>query len=140
MDIENMPAGEELDKLICEKLDGWRWVKNSKNANGWACNGLCGENCSKEEEFKKWNQDNKKFNGWVSPSTPHFSTDIAAAWEVVEKVRELGFDAIVVMHQDRIPYCQFVKPIDEDNIEEYLGTAETAPLAICRAALKAVTP
>jgi hypothetical protein len=64
---------------------------------------------------------------------PFYSTDIAAAWEVVEKIRE---------------YIECIWPNDRglwsllsyERLEEGLTTvsAETAPLAICRAALLAV--
>jgi hypothetical protein len=78
------------------------------------------------------------------PSVPPYSTDIAAAWQVVEKLKA--------------KYPQRNDPIDDETFRIfYEGTAwpeepwvagfgdsdnacsaATAPLAICRAALKAV--
>jgi hypothetical protein len=57
----------------------------------------------------------------------HYSTDISAAWEVVEKLKpqfqEITIDA------DKDWRCYF---------DSACAFAETAPLAICRAALLAV--
>ena len=70
-----------------------------------------------------------------------YSTDIAAAWEVVEKLRNdgrflqldsLGFDG----EQWR---CFFALTEIEEEKFPWVGEADTAPLAICRAALKAVS-
>jgi hypothetical protein len=58
---------------------------------------------------------------------PHYSTDIAAAWELVEKMKYF-----TLYRGDGYWECeysgQYLESID----------AETAPLAICRAALLAV--
>lgn len=64
---------------------------------------------------------------------PAFSTDIAAAWQVVERLVEQGWTVDVEVHSDHtetlcyrwepdVAYCQFVP---------------TAPLSICLAALAA---
>jgi hypothetical protein len=85
----------------------------------------------------------KCFYHWV----PCYSTDIAAAWEVVEKMAEITYAAHVLC---KIEYKQHV--IGSNSWEVKMSTkigvtpprnderaeAETAPLAICRAALKAV--
>lgn len=68
---------------------------------------------------------------------PDYSTSIAAAWEVVEKMREMGF---TIMLNDYITtkrnswMAEFVKHPTFGVIHD----AATAPLAICLAALKAV--
>ena len=62
---------------------------------------------------------------------PHYSTEIAAAWEVVEKMREkYGF-----LLTDETPWI--AELIDCDFLR-ITGEAETAPLAICRASLLSV--
>jgi hypothetical protein len=68
---------------------------------------------------------------------PHYSTDIAAAWLVVEQMREMGYwpkvsylvdwDTVAKWHVDFL-----VSP------NTAYQTADTAPLAICRAALACV--
>ncbi len=67
-------------------------------------------------------------------SCPHYSTDIAAAWEVVEKFQAEDFDV-------RVGFCRW----RDDGRVGWLAwvgkadaLADTAPHAICLAALKAV--
>jgi hypothetical protein len=69
---------------------------------------------------------------------PAYSTDIAAAWLVVEKMEELGFRVDIEsgwenLREYRAYKVRFYKP-------HYLEDAQSehAPLAICKAALKAV--
>ena len=66
-----------------------------------------------------------------------YSTSIAAAWLVVEKMDErFGFDGhngfTIVKGNDGLWYVEFPNPNWED------GQADTAPLAICRASLLSV--
>jgi len=65
-----------------------------------------------------------------------YSTDIAAAWEVVEKAHHYGvekdengkeFECVIFKHD-----------LDEGVFYNYFGRADTAPLAISLAALKAL--
>ena len=109
-----MEAGPELDALVAERVMGWTrndkgfWFKPGKRHN--------------------WNHDG------LDP--PPYSTDIAAAWEVVEKIKSLpaGIDILVRANCVAIDLHMFdmadglVKDIEA-------GDATTAPLAICRAAL-----
>lgn len=71
---------------------------------------------------------------------PYYSSDISAAMEVVEKMRERGF--VVGMFGDRIDWCAEVFRLVEhyDSIgKEMIGVARhtSLPEAICRAALAA---
>ena len=141
----DLPAGRELDALVAEKVMGWKrrrivecypgmvgvplddprlddywWTSDNRPTNeiardeGGGAVGECNE-CG-------------KVYGAGSPST-----DIAAAWTVVEKLRgcdqwpEIGATG-------RSWYCEFEG--EPGVIVE--GFGDTAPLAICRAALKAV--
>jgi len=67
----------------------------------------------------------------------HFSTDISAAWEVIEKLHSMGFRSIEIR----------VEQYADENVVVYVDSGEeggfredsfTAPHAICLAALKAV--
>ena len=79
---------------------------------------------------------------------PNYSTDIAAAWLVVEKMSELGwYFNIATTDPYDVTFSVDVRDErhgtwDEDGQEDGWIThdvrANTAPLAICRAALKAV--
>lgn len=79
---------------------------------------------------------------------PKFSTSIAAAWLVVEKMQELGWGHCSIdrcfwgneTSNDRDDWAwtvTFHSDEDPNNIK-VLDSAETAPLAICRAALAAL--
>ena len=61
---------------------------------------------------------------------PFYSTDIAAAWEVVEKVNDLGWN----ISFDPIPQ-EWITDFDEH--QDWVVSNKTAPMAICLAALKA---
>lgn len=67
--------------------------------------------------------------------TPHFSTDIAAAWTVVEKLRRDGYG----VHVGGRPDAWEISIINAGGIETALDDQPTAPLAIGRAALSAIT-
>lgn len=74
---------------------------------------------------------------WDKDYLAHYSTDIAAAWLVVEKMHDewsfdCGDDALSGEWE-----AQFLK-VEEGPRHSGHGRAETAALAICRAALAAV--
>lgn len=69
----------------------------------------------------------------------HYSTDIAAAWDVFEKGQQQCDFGMVIF--GAIGYtCQFVTMTPDGQYEthEVCASADTAPEAICKAALKAV--
>ena len=110
-EILAMPAGREMKELIAELVMGWErsviWVDGVRKS---ALVGPIG--IDYYDQFPEW------------------PTDIAAAWEVVEKLIEphnCDCDLTTVVQGWR---CVF--------FGDYSSTAETAPLAICRAALLAV--
>jgi hypothetical protein len=85
---------------------------------------------------------------------PHYSTDIAAAWEILEKFQKEGKGFLVVSHMEYVKgakseqwgwsvmnrdngyYGYALDGWDEDDTFEVFG--ETAPHAICLAALRAL--
>jgi|SRR3990170_898451 len=109
--IDSMPAGRELDVLIAEKVMEWKYISGARIRDGF--------------------------------DTPRFSTDISAAWEVVEK-----FDYLYLFRLDH-PIEDYAGRIgrweaklvfkEKRGVDKrfYYALADTAPLAICRAALKA---
>jgi hypothetical protein len=67
--------------------------------------------------------------------TPNFSTDIAAAWQVVEKMGA-SFDKLTLVGSDAQTWrCSVLR----DGIFPRVADAPSAPLAICRAALACVS-
>lgn len=128
MNIDEMQAGREMDKAISQYVFG-----NTKF--------VCRE-C--EDDYHVVNEQ----NGLIAYiPVPEFSTDITAAWEVVEKMQLLGFRYAIgktsIANGERITHkAMFQKNFPEPfrkNYKRYkTSRALTAPLAICRAALKAL--
>jgi hypothetical protein len=106
-----LEAGRELDALIAERVLGYP---------GAAIGG--------------WDNPRTLPDGRILPNlTPRpYSTEIRWAWVVVEKLRDLGFSLRWRAHNCRW-YAYFVWGADDAADAD----ADTAPLAICRAALKA---
>jgi hypothetical protein len=63
---------------------------------------------------------------------PKYSTDISAAWEIVEQLAEEGIYTLV----DQIKSTCHVVMSDIDDTIRGENVAETAPMAICLAALE----
>ena len=132
--IENMLAGREIDLAIAQEFTGsdiydaieWReWA--------WKYNELSYP-CGFYDEFGVFIVTAEGTMGkYFSPST-----DIAAAWDVVEKLNSI---CIWVSVSNKMTnslqgfVCEFSKTYYE---EVDIVEAETAPLAICRAALIAM--
>lgn len=65
---------------------------------------------------------------------PNYSTDIRAAWDVVEKIKEKTFGVYWKDRPDIEDWCIVLNAVDSySGAEAVYG--ETFPLAICRAAL-----
>lgn len=118
-----MEAGRELDALIAEKVMGYPAFAEkvvTKLGDHLVISDHCAI-CGRKDG--------------TSECLPHYSTDIAAAWEVVEKLR-----LSVLQFEDG----WFADPRLESYREHFWGAlgaddfSATAPLAICRAALEAV--
>ena len=106
----------ELDARVAEKVMGLYPVRH----------------CGKLYEFAR-----------KDPNAPlnivrlsHYSTDIRAAFEVVEKLGEDGW--IVTLHRDLKWFCDLVWFTADDTTWLPTTEADTLPEAICLAALKTV--
>lgn len=109
MDIDKLEAGWELDRLVIQHV---------------------------------FFEDTSFVIGVV----PRYSTDIAAAWEVIKKLHSDGYGfsidsyGFVFADFDLVPAFRVVLLPDSTSCEgEIKVNAKTVPLAICRAALKALT-
>lgn len=137
-----MKPGRELDALIAEKVMGWKWhpIKGdepyydelTKNHGGFWLNGTASVNCT-------------DING--APNCPHYSTDIAAAWEVAQKLADMNEDNELVIYVSPSKHNECEVSIqfwDRSNPDEpvlsgpFYLCGESAPHAICLAALKAL--
>src|SRR3990172_1503330 len=106
MEVSDLLAGLELDALVAEKVMGYD--PSCFVADGKLLDAECEE-------------------------VPCFSTDISSAWEVVEKLA--GYNIATM----RICYRSISEAEVEcfpENAREFTIYADTAPLAICKAALK----
>ena len=117
MNIDEMQAGREMDREVAEKVMGDLFNPDF----GWA--------------LSKYRHAPAESVCEISMKPPTYSISISAAWEVVEKVtndftRDLGFKFHV--HSGGLTSIS----VDGDAVN-YRVEGETAPLAICRAALVA---
>lgn len=125
MDIDKM-IPHDLSVAVAEMVMGWTDItaKHSlHNTRGTAPSGM-----------RRYNQ-----------RVPGYATDIRRAWEVVEHMIETygikAHNGFMVGRQDagddHVPdslwYCEFYNP------SEQCAGGDTAPEAICKAAIKAVT-
>lgn len=110
MNIDEMPAGREMDALVAEKVMGWANIRGAvveQNTN-------------------------------IVRDVPSYSTDIAAAWDVVEKINT---KKCFIELKSTFPtwFAGIFKGFGHNYEIIECANEKTAPLAICRAALKAVS-
>jgi len=128
--IRNMEAGRELDALVAERVMGRKWYTMVTPG---------GERSMMHEPGHVLIYLTEKYGlvpgrteiGFVDMSSiPAYSTDIGAAWEVVERLLEMGH--YFSLH----PNCFYQPPVWGVHLD-VLGVvrANTLPLAVCRAAL-----
>ncbi len=144
-------AGRELDALVAEKRMGrcrWCWDNRSQWLKVPSPEGFEGSShqVGDENEIDPLTKErvwyclkhNKLAWTW---NIPGYSTDIAAAWEVVEKLREDGWS----FHVDDVGFndategqwrVMFTEATTGNK--HVFADGQTAPHAICLAALEAV--
>lgn len=113
--MSNLKAGRELDAKIAELVMGHKIVPGPDEL------GI-------------------KVNITECKRIPHYSTDIAEAWGVVERLYQIGYDVSLESFKSIEYKCNYrvvFAKIDNQEIS-YMAFAESAPLAIVLAALKAV--
>ena len=102
----------EIDRLIAERVMGW--------TNLYAQGARFGTSPK----------------GKSHSIIPPYSTDMSAAWEVVEKLRQSGYQGKLDWATPELGYeCYFWSSSLPPN-EMQCPRTQTAPLAICLAALK----
>ena len=118
-------TNREIDALIAKKVMGYE----PSEFTHWPC----GKARSPNQLY--WRKDGKLF---MFDNLPHYSTDIAAAWQVVEKIKG-KYRGVEIGYRLGGWFCQ-IEDGTSDIDERYIAQAEadTAPLSICLAALKAV--
>jgi hypothetical protein len=128
MNIDEMEAGRELDALVAERVMGWKFIPLPKRNRS----GLC-INCGRAVWDDPRNRQTEL--GICNEEDCRYSTDIAAAWLVEERIAELGLideycielNAIANAHWD-----------DGKRQPQRWQLIHATPEDRCRAALKAV--
>lgn len=129
LEIDKLEEGQEVDRMIVLEVMGWKpWEGDYHRGPSGRMYDITGDDYE------------------IAPFEP--STDIAAAWEVVEKLKELDW-ALEVSVTNKLPegdsetyYCGLLRGDDNapwrEDFRHIQAWAATAPLAICHAALEAV--
>ena len=127
--MTELNPGRELDALVAEKVMGWKpyMFPNPIHGFGQPSELLMDAESAIELDL-----------------IPRYSTDIAAAWKVVEKVKL----NIITRYQDKWLctnvgsdfqfWCEYPNRYENLNDDSYCELGDTAPHAICLAALRAV--
>ena len=157
MNYDTMKAGREMDALVAKLMDWMYFHKIHYCEDSWYewCEYCHGGNENSGKPLNRSGDDEKVAGECDTP--PPYSTSISAAWEVVEKIHSLGWclDLSDMRHSPEDPGWWWelnrYDPLDDPAFPELEGHpvcthyykldggAPTAPLAICRAALKATT-
>jgi hypothetical protein len=137
--IINEPAGSRLDAWVAEHVFGVvpRIIRVQGSTEYVACQ-------TDNPFFQDGSADKPMLIAHAQPR--EYSTDIAAAWSVVEKIRTGIQPRMVTLVQYHGTGCGGYCMIESCRSGEVLGkdrytvSGDTMPLAICRAALVATLP
>lgn len=117
-EILALPAGSELDRLVAEKVMGWKRSKSDRRY--WWCDpGFHGDTPHSLEVSR----------------TPKFSSEIDAAWAVFEMFKGRGWDVGWHAAYGSGPGWFVLDGNDYDFHSLSGNGCEHAAIAICRAAL-----
>jgi hypothetical protein len=129
-------AGREMDAMVAHRVMGWRVSalntsphNGGKNEIRGLVDSRIGGGCT--IEHPEW-----ETSYYISTKCeiPPYSTEIAAAWMVVEMMRDrFGAEFLFTFNRLGDARAKFTDPVGTN-----WHVADTAPLAICLAALKAV--
>jgi hypothetical protein len=157
-------VGREVDAEIAATLFGWRWMTYPApcNPQRWltgifppdAPNRVATPNgydrvwqpsTSTAERFSNWDEPVWWDDGEIKRGLPKFSTDIAAAMQVVEAMRERGYGFSVEWSKEHttghVCFSLWTPNFEGLGCEygEFANTQDL-PAAICRCALAALHP
>jgi Phage ABA sandwich domain len=140
-EIMAMKPGRVLDALVADKM-GWTAYQERRSGRRNLCVAVGRGN--RKQWGKSHVSDPKSYKqitcveaskiGFYGNRFPEYSTEIAAAWEVAEKIIDnAGIDVVLTVKMDR----RWRAIIDDDGERIAEAKADTAPEAICKAALMA---
>jgi hypothetical protein len=116
-----LDAGREMDAMVAEQVMGWRLEQNHGSAGGML-----------------WHGHGGGFGAMPEGEQPYFSTEIAEAWRVVERMSALGWLWDLDTYSDGQGWHAVVQRPEPDDLRIGSGYGP-APVAICLAALAAIT-
>ena len=125
-EILNMPAGREMDALIAEKVFGIIWDETRCRICGWPIAESIEKGCTKEDCSMRPRPKRR------ADEHSNFSTNIAAAWLVVEHPTFVRFAVDREIYRGELYHISCATKTNSFSI-----WAPSAPLGICRAALLA---
>lgn len=129
--MSDLPAGRELDALLADAVFG-PWDESRCRVCGWK---IVAEN---EHGCHKDNCSMRFPDGMYPPRADApgcYSTDVAAAWQVIERIKTDWRPVVQWTHNERWRVALLNR---HQNNEAVMDEATSLPLAISRAALKAV--
>lgn len=117
-----LPAGRELDAIISEKFFNLLVVKNKKG--GWSV-GPADYYDSSGELI-------------LSNPLPQYSTDIASAWEIVNKLKETFCVTVTSLEPicEIRYYCKIIRHNGMGDFTEWQSSGDSEAHAICLCTLK----
>lgn len=126
-EIENIPAGRDIDAWIAQEIIGLARIDlGSANCP------YCGSEMWQGKDRARCSQCNE----WRYSPYKEYSAEISAAWEVVEKLHLMVRPSILSGNWVAMKFERVYLSGKWEGVGE--ATADTAPLAICRAALLAI--
>ena len=135
--IDEMKAGRQLDALVAEKV---MQLPGLERGDGNKYCGIIGFAYPQSEGEYYCRRD-----GFLSDLIPCYSTDMAAAWQTVNEIKQ-DYQVCFVLEDFQFDgkYWQamFKGGLNQDEgrwSSLYYSFADTPELAICRAALKVAT-
>ena len=125
MNIDEMPAGRDMDKLIAQKIFSWLSARLKQGLWNPKKHDPLYYSCDEPDEV------------------PHYSTDIVAAWKLIQRFttwisppRLASYHVLVLAWVGGGDNNEWACAIGNESSRTL---ASTAALAICRAALKAAS-
>jgi hypothetical protein len=132
-----------LDALVAVKVIGWTWLRHVRHfqppiGREWWRSLFQPSHGVKPYTSSSGDVENVPAHGdepIESCNAPNYSTDIAAAWTVIEKMRAVNPFQPAWFEISQLPTGWRANFVGDPH---YYAYAETAPLAICLAALRAM--
>lgn len=128
-------AGRDLDRAVAEEVCGWVWVEMIEDGGDmWLLpRSSLSRGSLVRDTMRLAGPDSRRATNWDF-SVPKFSTDLAAAWTVVERITDVT-SGLVHPTTGFPAGTHFAHWFDGARL--WASSSEEAAEAICRAALAA---